>query len=249
MFAAVLPGTVTYAAPADDDITCEGPEPDESSATGTPGSRAGGAWTPAKWPTGIPNAGDARDMLGQLLVERGRVVAKYDRTAFRVGGGTGCWIRQARPGEDCCSTREIVLKEQSTVPVRLSGKCRVIAGRWTSEYDLPGKKEIAKPGQLDIDHIVPLKEAWDSGASTWDVAKREKFANDISPDTPQLIAVSGSTNRSKGDKRPDQWMPPDPAAACPYTEAWIAVKHKYDLSVTQDEGNALAKSLRVDCGG
>ncbi|WP_235483122.1 HNH endonuclease family protein [Streptomyces roseoverticillatus] len=248
-FAALLPGTVTYAAapvrPAvaqdDDDVTCEGPDPDESPGPAASGSSRrlprGGGWAPAKWPTGIPNAGDARNMLGQLIVADNKPPG-YHRSKFRVSGSNDCWIRQ---GDPCCTTRQIVLKEQSTIPVTLKGKCEVVKGNWTSEYD--SRAFAGSPKGLDIDHIVPLKAAWDAGADTWDVAKRERFANDISPGTPQLIAVSATSNRSKGDKRPDQWMPPDPLAACPYGEAWIAVKHKYDLTVTRAEGNALARTL------
>ncbi|MEU5428262.1 HNH endonuclease family protein [Streptomyces olivoreticuli] len=241
---AALPGTVARAEPVDEDITCEGPGSDDSSGIfpldgvrPKHRARGHGGWAPTKWPTGIPNAGDARMMLYGLVVED-RQVSHYDRRKFRVSGSRDCWIRQ---GPDCCSTREIVLQNQSTVPVTLRGKCEVLTGSWTSEYD---DTPFDTPRGVDIDHIVPLKAAWNSGASTWDVAKREKFANDVSPNTPQLIAVSASSNRSKGDRRPDQWMPPEPVAQCPYSEAWVAVKSKYGLSVTQDEKNTLTSTLR-----
>ncbi|GAA0330664.1 HNH endonuclease family protein [Streptomyces blastmyceticus] len=237
-----LPGTVARAEPLDD-ITCEGPESDDSSGIfpldGAPSksrARDHGGWTPTKWPTGIPNAGDARMMLYGLAV-KDKTAIKYHREDFRVDGSKNCWIKQ---GPDCCSTREIVLQAQSTVPVTLRGKCEVITGRWTSEYD-----DLVSDNRrdIDIDHIVPLKAAWDSGASTWDVAKRERFANDISPNTPQLIAVSKWSNRRKGDKGPDVWLPAD-TAVCPYSEAWVAVKSKYGLSVTQDEKDKLNEKLR-----
>ncbi|MEV6670752.1 HNH endonuclease family protein [Streptomyces sp. NPDC051162] len=237
-----LPGTVARAEPVDDDIACEGPGSDDSSGALPPDSapkgRKHGGWTPTKWPTGIPNAGDARMMLYNLTVED-KQVANYARTKFRVSGSKDCWIKQ---GPDCCSTREIVLQNQSTTPVTLKGKCNVLTGSWTSEYD--NKPPFTTPRGVDIDHIVPLKAAWNSGAEKWDVAKRERFANDISPNTPQLIAVSASSNRSKGDRRPDQWMPPEPGAQCPYSEAWVAVKSKYGLSVTPDEKSALTATLR-----
>ncbi|WP_424893207.1 hypothetical protein [Streptomyces sp. XH2] len=76
---------------------------------------------------------------------------------------------------------------------------------------------------------MPLRAAWDAGADTWDVAKRERSAYDISPGTPRLIAVSATSNPSKG--------------ACPYGEAWTGVKRKYDLTVTRAEGDVLARTL------
>ncbi|MEU2870022.1 HNH endonuclease family protein [Streptomyces olivoreticuli] len=239
---AALPGTVAHAEPVDD-VACEGPESDDSSGIfpldGAPSKRSArdhGGWAPTKWPTGIPNAGDARQMLYGLTV-KDKTAVKYRREEFRVNGSSNCWISQ---GPDCCPTREIVLRAQSTVPVTLKGKCKVEKGRWTSEYD---DVESDKRGEIDIDHIVPLKAAWDSGASNWDVAKREKFANDISPNTPQLIAVSRRSNRQKGDSGPDEWLPND-TAKCPYSEAWVAVKSKYGLSVTRDEKSTLTSTLR-----
>ncbi len=149
---------------------------------------------PRKWPRNMPDRDEALRMLGELDVKpfdsRG-----YDRAFF----GTSCWVRH---GVDRCTTREIALKYHSVVPATLDGKCRVVGGKWHSEYD---NRDMADPTHVDVDHIVSLRNAWGSGARTWSAEKREEFANDLSA-TPQLIVVSTWSNRRKGDKGPDKWL-------------------------------------------
>ncbi|WP_432278394.1 HNH endonuclease family protein [Nocardia carnea] len=76
-------------------------------------------------------------------------------------------------------------------------------------------------------HVVALAEAWRSGASEWSAERREEFANDLT--NPQLIAVTASSNRSKGDQDPADWMPPNPAAHCTYAQIWVGVKIELDI--------------------
>jgi hypothetical protein len=92
---------------------------------------------------------------------------------------------------------------------------------------------------------VPLANAWRTGAAGWEDERRADFANDL--DTPQLIAVSASSNRAKGDQDPSQWRPPERAYWCRYAHDWVAVKHHWQLWVTQDEKDALAEMLDT-CG-
>jgi len=90
--------------------------------------------------------------------------------------------------------------------------------------------------------MVPLKEAWDSGASSWSADDRQAFSNDLGF-AGSLIAVSASTNRSKGDKDPAQWMPPNKSFKCTYAVTWIQVKFRWSLSVDEKESAALKKEL------
>jgi uncharacterized protein DUF1524 len=96
-------------------------------------------------------------------------------------------------------------------------------------------------GRLLIDHIVPLANAWISGARAWTAAQRDAFANDRRD--PQLIAVSFSSNRSKGDRSADEWKPPRRAAWCLYSRWWIDVKTIWKLTITAPERDALAGML------
>ncbi|WP_043740756.1 GmrSD restriction endonuclease domain-containing protein, partial [Nocardia carnea] len=91
---------------------------------------------------------------------------------------------------------------------------------------------------------VPLAEAWRSGASDWSDDQRERFANAL--DIPQLIAVTASSNRSKGDMDPAQYLPPNQAYRCTYSQMWVAVKSSWRLTVQQEEKDALARVLQ-DC--
>lgn len=89
--------------------------------------------------------------------------------------------------------------------------------------------------------MVPLAEAWRSGANTWSDAQRKALANDLT--NPQLIAVSAASNRSKGDQSPALWRPPLRGYWCTYSRAWVADKHHYGLTVTAPERVALIEML------
>ncbi|HEX7474251.1 MAG TPA: HNH endonuclease family protein, partial [Candidatus Limnocylindrales bacterium] len=93
--------------------------------------------------------------------------------------------------------------------------------------------------KLDIDHVVPLAEAWDSGAYRWDAARRRAFANDLGVSW-SLIAVSAASNRSKGDKDPAEWLPPLASYRCQYLAVWVAIKTRWNLAVDAAEKSAIA---------
>jgi hypothetical protein len=138
-----------------------------------------------------------------------------------------------------CDTREVVLKRDGT-KVQVNASCHVVSGTWLSVYD---NKTFTDALQIDIDHMVPLANAWRSGANDWTDDKRSEFANDLT--RPQLLAVSASTNRAKGDQDPSQWKPPNRGYWCQYAEHWIAVKTYWQLTVTQAEKTALVKMLET----
>ena len=105
--------------------------------------------------------------------------------------------------------------------------CTATSGHWSSPYD---GVTTTDPSTFDIDHLVPLSEAWDSGAWAWTTAQRQAFANDVT--RPQLLAVSASSNRSKGDDDPAEWLPQS-SYQCTYARAWVQVKHYYGLTRRQ----------------
>ena len=116
--------------------------------------------------------------------------------------------------------------------------CNITDGEWYSVYD---GLTLSDPLEVDIDHMVPLANAWRSGADKWTDQKRSDFANDL--DRPQLIAVSRGSNRSKGDQDPSQWKPPSFQYYCTYAKAWITVKTHWQLTITKDEKGALTDML------
>nr|WP_245599392.1 HNH endonuclease family protein [Embleya scabrispora] len=148
--------------------------------------------------------------------------AGYDRDAFRH------WVDADKDG---CSTRAEVLIEEAVTPPEIGAKCVLTGGRWYSYYE---DAYVDGASGLDIDHMVPLAEAWDSGASAWTAIQREQYANDL--DQPRaLVAVTAKYNRSKADQDPGTWLPPYEGARCTYLTDWVTVKTKYDLTVDATE--------------
>ena len=113
--------------------------------------------------------------------------------------------------------------------------------RWDGEW-YAGEGGLSAP-RFDIDHIVSLKEAWQSGADEWSASDRDTFADDML----NLTAVTASSNRSKGAKDASEWLPPEPSGQCYLSIRVIQVKTKWNLSVNQDEYNTL-KELTESCG-
>ncbi len=136
-----------------------------------------------------------------------------------------------------CNTRETVLKRDGVNVVQDSA-CAAVSGSWYSEYD--GATWTAA-SDLDIDHVVPLAEAWRSGANSWTTSKRQQLANDLT--RPQLIAVTDNVNQAKGDLDPGKWLPSRTAYRCTYARMWVNVKQYYGLSMDSGEKTALVNIL------
>ncbi|MET8327587.1 HNH endonuclease family protein [Streptomyces sp. NPDC005181] len=180
----------------------------------------------AAMPTPVA-ASTARTYLSQLTVSAEGSSTGYSRDLFPH------WITQS----GACNTREVVLKRDGT-NVTQDSSCAAVSGSWYSEYD--GATWTAA-ADLDIDHMVPLAEAWRSGASSWTTAQRQSFANDLT--RPQLIAVTDNVNQSKGDQDPAEWLPSRTTYRCTYARAWVHVKHYYNLTVDSAEKSALQSVL------
>ncbi|KAI5857485.1 hypothetical protein GGS23DRAFT_600818 [Durotheca rogersii] len=182
---------------------------------------------PMPTPPGIPSASTARSQLNGLTVGTNVDDGGYNRNLFPT------WITIT----GTCNTREYVLRRDGT-NVQVGSDCYPTSGSWTSPYD---GATWTSPSDVDIDHMVPLKNAWISGANKWTTSKREQFANDVS--RPQLWAVTDNVNSSKGDKSPDSWKPPLRTFYCTYARAWVGVKSYWELSVTSAEKSALTDML------
>ncbi|MFD7979283.1 HNH endonuclease family protein [Streptomyces sp. NPDC059071] len=172
-------------------------------------------------------ASTARTYLASLTVKAEGSSTGYSRDLFPH------WITQS----GTCNTREVVLKRDG-VNVVQDSSCAAVSGSWFSEYD---GATWTVASDLDIDHVVPLAEAWRSGANSWTTSKRQGFANDLT--RPQLIAVTDNVNQSKGDQDPGEWMPPRTSYHCMYARMWVQVKYYYGLSVDPAEKSALQSVL------
>jgi hypothetical protein len=196
--------------------------------------------TPApSGPTGGLTSGgygrfDVNALLGSLTVTAEAPRTGYDRDLFRH------WSDLDGNG---CDTRQDVLRAESLTPVSPTTGCPVTAGTWLSIFD---NVTITTPGSLDIDHLVPLAEAWDSGAHAWTSTRRQQYANDVSY-AGSLVAVTASSNRSKGDDDPAEWTPTNRGSWCIYAYDWITVKVRWQLSADPAEVTAL-RNMLSGCG-
>jgi hypothetical protein len=139
--------------------------------------------------------------------------------------------------DGCKNTRAILLIRASRAPVTFttSQQCTVKTGRWTDPWS---GTTTTVAYDLQIDHTIPLANAWRSGAWAWTYEQRSAYANDLT-DADHLVAILSSENEAKGDEGPDQWKPPNPAEWCRYAMAWDRIDAKWHLSVTPAEWNAI----------
>lgn len=182
---------------------------------------APGAWAT---PPNIPSPETARAELAALTVADPGSMSGYSRDRFPH------WNDQ----EGECDTRDLVLQRDGTGV----DPCPVATGNWTSPYD---GATWTSDADVDIDHIVPLAEAWRSGAAGWTDDRRSAFANDL--DGPQLIAVTDNVNQAKGDQPPNLWKPPLEGYWCTYASMWTRTKTTWGLTVTSAEQAALTEML------
>lgn len=158
----------------------------------------------------------------------------YERSKF----GSG-WIDI---DGDCQDTRQEVLIRDSVIPVTLSkDKCKVKTGLWICPYT---GRIITKPGDVDIDHVVPLMEVYTSGAEHWPLERRIQYANDLtSPNT--LLATYNIVNRSKGERDPSTWMPPNIHYWPVYIQKWTDVKKTWNLNMDSTERETITKLTTI----
>ena len=199
-----------------------------------PPPASGHAARPAEGP-----AGSARALLATLAVKGRAPKTGYDRDRFG-----SAWTDTDRNG---CDTRNDVLARDLTAETFRAGthRCVVLTGRLADPYT--GKTITfakARASAIQVDHVVALSDAWQTGAFGWPAERRLAFAND----PLNLLAVDGPTNQAKGDGDAATWLPPAKAYRCRYVARQVAVKAKYRLWVTPAERDALTRVL-ASCPG
>lgn len=204
--------------------------PATPTAPGAPSAAPGAA---AAAPTATVAPGTVLSLKGLLDL---LAVRLEDRTGYR-RSLFDHWIDA--DGDGCDTRREVLIEEATVAPSKTAG-CHLTGGRWHSAYD---GLEATNSSTFDVDHLVPLAEAWDSGASAWTPDRRKRFANDL--DVPwSLIAVSAGSNRAKSDGDPADWLPPLATVRCDYAADWLAVKVRWSLAIDVRELAALEPLAR-----
>ncbi|WP_239476253.1 HNH endonuclease family protein [Streptomyces sp. CS090A] len=197
-------------------------------------SAASSTTNPSGAPGGTPDGAGLllADAIKQIPVAEEKRTG-YERDSFKH------WVDE--DGDGCQTRQEVLIAEAVTAPEQ-GARCSLTGGSWLSYYD---EVEVTDARKLDIDHMVPLAEAWDSGAHSWTPERREAYANDLGSER-SLVAVTAKTNRSKADRGPDAYMPPAESARCPYLEDWVATKLRWSLSADDTEQTALLE-LAAPC--
>ncbi len=145
-------------------------------------------------------------------------------------------------GSGCTARQDVLLAQVVGLPqVDLFDRCVIVEADWYSLFD--AITHSGSPSELDVDHVVSLAEAWDSGAWAWDRAQRQRFAND----PINLLAVTASSNRSKSDRDAGEWTPPQRSAWCMTAQIMVQTKLVYGLSVDPQEKRGLSTMLAT-CG-
>jgi hypothetical protein len=175
----------------------------------------------------------ARQLLYRLTVTSEAGSSTYDRSYFPH------WIDADGDG---CNTREEVLIAESRVTVYPGSGCSVTRGKWYSWYD---GATWTYASDVDIDHVIALKEAWESGARKWSLTDRRRFANDLGYRW-SLDAVTDNVNQSKSDRDPAQWLPA--INKCTYAMHWTGVKYRWRLTIDSAEKSKLSSLLSGSCG-
>ena len=239
------PGDPHYLDGDGDGVPCED-LPAGGSASADAGSPSGSATVPATAPSTAagapppPSAEDALSLLERLTVAPSGSMAGYSREEFAHWASDAASYGWREP-DGSCDVRDAALIRDGQ-GVRIDADCSVTAGTWLDPYT---GKALPDPSVIDIDHVVPLANAWRSGAGSaaWSTADREAYAND--PEV--LLSTDAGANRTKGDKGPEAWKPPNRDYWCEYSRRWIWIKSDWRLSVNPAEKTAL-RQMRATCG-
>lgn len=182
----------------------------------------------------VPSAAEARDILAALPVKGSAPKTGYDRVA----DFGEAWLDVDGNG---CDTRDDILARDLADVVRRDG-CVVLSGTLADPYtgtSIPFVRGPDTSARIQIDHVVPLLDAWRTGARALTQEARERLAND----PLNLVAVDGPTNQRKGAGNAATWLPPAKAYRCEYAARQVAVKSAYGLWVVPAERAALERIL------
>lgn len=199
-----------------------------------------GQWMDAKARWNLPMSTEEKNSLVKdvALCQSGE---EYNRTET-----FGTWLTLA--GKACNTRVEILKRDSKIATTPEAGDDRPctprLVGQWLDPYT---GQTFTDAHDMDIDHVVPLKHAFISGAWKWAPYKKRDYANDMS-NAEHLIAVDSSANRSKGDAPPQLWMPPNLKFHCTYLTRWLSIKFRWGLTIDQNEKTFLTTQLK-NCPG
>ncbi len=195
-------------------------------------------WPGGSAPPPMPRTADDRAAVAQALEALEGIPVE---TEHRAGYAREDWPHWRDADGDCLDARQEVLAAESVERARLARDgCSVASGLWRAPFT---GETVTDPGALDVDHMVPLQEAHDSGGWAWDRERRAAYANDLA-DPRTLVAVAAGANRAKGAEGPEDWLPPDPAYRCRYAADWVEVKARWELSMDERERVSVGNLLR-----
>lgn len=179
--------------------------------------------------------GPAADALNKLTVDDQPNKAGYDRDLFGYretdDDGNGCDVRE-----------DVLARDLTDVRYTSSGSCKVKSGTLDDPYTgqtIHFIRGVKTSSAVQIDHVVALENAWQSGARDWNNAQRYRFGNDMD----NLLAVDGPANQDKGSASAAYWLPTNSAYRCAYVARQIGIKTKYALTVTSREKQAMQAVL------
>lgn len=185
-------------------------------------------------------SGSAADTLASLAVDDNPNRSGYNRDAFGYretdDDGNGCDVRE-----------DVLARDLKDVQYQHPGSCKVRSGTLDDPYTGETIHFVRGPqtsSRVQIDHVVALENAWQSGARDWSTQERYRFGNDIY----NLLPVDGPANQDKGSASAAYWLPTNAAYRCEYVARQIGVKDKYRLSVTSAEKEAMLAVLH-SCPG
>ena len=189
-----------------------------------------------------PSISHAEQQLASKILEELEVKGRAPKTGFARTSFGSPWSDVDRNG---CDTRnDILIRDLSSIVFQSQqNRCVVLSGILDDPYSgteinfVRGKSSSIA---VQIDHVVALSNAWQTGAFGWNENKRKQFAND----PLNLRAVKGSLNSQKGDGDAATWLPPNKSYRCTYVARQIAVKSRYQLWVTAPEKKAMEKILQ-----
>jgi len=181
-----------------------------------------------------PTAFRAREMLEEIDVAPVGSMAGYSREEFPHWAADGTRFGWDELDGSCDVRDDALIRDGRGVEV--DEDCSITAGEWLDPFT---GATLADSEDVDIDHIVPLANAWRSGADGWDAEQRETYANDPGV----LLSVDDAANQTKGDKGPEAWLPPNSDYRCEYARRWIWIKHEWNLTVNEQEQTTLQDLL------
>jgi hypothetical protein len=220
--------------------TATGPEPSAPThATHVPAQHASPAGPTRSASPHPPAAGSALAALARIPVKGRAPKTGYARAQF----GKAWDDENDDPmGHDGCDTRDDILARDLRGLTFRSDGCKVATGTLHDPYTGASVPFVRGPGTsslVQIDHVVPLSNAWQTGAQSWTARQRLDFAND----PLELIPTRGAVNEEKGDGDAATWLPPKKPFRCAYAARMVAIKLKWHLWVTPPEHAALARLL------